>query len=411
MRVFSWRSSRPAACVLAGLLLMSCVMCGGGKAPPPGASSPPATSPAPTRSATSLPSLAGTWNQLPSPPKALSEGAQGVFTDRDLVVWDPLGTGGGTGFAYRESDRRWRSISKGAVLGGSDFVMAWTGKVVVVWGGRSANSSRETTKGSRYNPATNTWRAMSKGPLTSTRAEAVWTGKVLIFVGTRGDGPREAPELAFYDPQSDRWGTIPAGSLGVRNSASVVWSGTEVLIWGGSKGGYQTSSGMQPVSFATDGAAWNPETKTWRTLATAPIAGRIYQVSAWDGNEMIVWGGADRSRKFSDGAAYDPKANQWRPIAAAPFAARSVSGTWTGRELIVWGGLVTDPTDETTEIATARGAYYRPAEDAWGPLPTSPLKPRVGNISAWTGSQALYLGGCCIRDEDSYQDGASLKTA
>ncbi len=89
----------------------------------------------------------------------------------------------------------------------------------------------------------------------------------------------------------------------------------------------------------------------WTTLAPAPIEGREDHTATWTGTELIVWGGSAYERAplpdsgelltfRDDGAAYDPAAGTWRAVAPAPVPARSGhTAVWTGTEVIVWGGF------------------------------------------------------------------------
>ncbi len=59
---------------------------------------------------------------------------------------------------------------------------------------------------------------------------------------------------------------------------------------------------------------------TWATMAPFPLESRLDPSTLWTGTEMIVWGGHDRfGEVFVDGAAYDPRTDTWRTIADYPF--------------------------------------------------------------------------------------------
>ena len=96
------------------------------------------------------------------------------------------------------------------------------------------------------------------------------------------------------------WSELPPAPITPRAGASVVWTGTELLVWGGESDD-QTLHG--------DGAAYNPTTRRWRTLPPAPLSPRVQQAEVWDGGEMLVWGGYDHvsptGHVTNDGAAYD----------------------------------------------------------------------------------------------------------
>ena len=72
----------------------------------------------------------------------------------------------------------------------------------------------------------------------------------------------------------------------------------------------------------------------------AAPAGRNYHTAVWTGSEMLVWGGWNGSSALNDGGRYDPVGNSWRMIntAGAPVARRYHTAVLNGSEMIVWGG-------------------------------------------------------------------------
>lgn len=85
---------------------------------------------------------------------------------------------------------------------------------------------------------------------------------------------------------------------------------------------------------------------------------------------MLVWGGvASRRVPFTDGAAYDPDADTWRtlPSTGAGALAERTGATWTGEELILVG------------VASAPNAFlasdtfaFDPASGDWRALEPTP---------------------------------------
>ncbi len=130
---------------------------------------------------------------------------------------------------------------------------------------------------------------------------------------------------------------------------------------------------------------------SWRPLPRSPIAGRIAASAVWTGKEMIVWGGMARSVNAgprSDGAAYNPATRTWRRIARSPSGVLGNGGraaAWTGRGMVVWAGNSPD--------GPAGGAVYDPHTDTWRRLPNGPLGIRENYVSAWTGKELLIFGG------------------
>jgi hypothetical protein len=73
---------------------------------------------------------------------------------------------------------------------------------MIVWG---ALLNRPT--GGRYNPATNTWTPVATGDLPDSRAEhsAIWTGSVMVVWGGSGVSGSVLGSGGRYDPATDTW--------------------------------------------------------------------------------------------------------------------------------------------------------------------------------------------------------------
>jgi hypothetical protein len=190
---------------------------------------------------------------------------------------------------------------------------------------------------------------------------------------TRGEGATAAQLAAGH------WAIVPAAPVGVR-AASVVWTGKEILVWGEAQ---LPDSSQSP--FRTTGAAYDPNTRSWRVLPFAPIGTANGQAAVWTGSEMVIWGGASTS--ISDAAAYDPARNLWRTLPAAPLKRVGYTiGVWTG--------------DRAVFLAGAIAIAYLPATNRWQrlPRPTAahpPLSWRLGvaagsgRVLAWSVSEAM----------------------
>lgn len=170
-------------------------------------------------------------------------------------------------------------------------------------------------------------------------------------------------------------GGAAGGTAAGAERAVGVWTGHELLVWGGA---VATAQGPGQA-FVADGAAYDPATGAWRTLAPGPLEGRTGAAAVWTGTELVVWGGLGATAHLGDGARYDPAADDWTPLPAAPLSPRSAaSAVWTGREVVVLGG-------QDNAGPRAEAAAFDPAAGAWRPLP--PLLPRswgFGQDAVWT---------------------------
>ena len=189
------------------------------------------------------------------------------------------------------------------------------------------------------------------------------------------------PVIASYACTNDTW-TPTLYKLVERYGHTAVWTGTEMVIWGGKVPG--AASG-----FTDMGGRYNPATDTWTyTSVTGAPAGRYYHKAVWTGTEMIVWGGYNNTVYLNTGGRYNPTSNTWSTISATGVPAIRAYHTaiWTGTEMIVWGGY----SGGTNYLNT--GGRYNPTGDTWTAtnLTNAPAI-RAYHSAVWTGSE-MYCG-------------------
>jgi hypothetical protein len=166
---------------------------------------------------------------------------------------------------------------------------------------------------------------------------------------------------------------LEIGPLAPRSGHSVIWTGSEMIVWGG----WGDENG--DVRFA-DGAAFDLESGVWRVIAESPLTPRRDHQAAWTGEEMLIVGG-DGPR---DGAAYDPMSDSWRPLPDTPIQTSGdpieiTSSVWTGEGLVVW------------HVPSDQIAAYSPETDRWSRLPSTDLGVHRG-VLRWTGSDLYTFG-------------------
>ncbi|HEV7862648.1 MAG TPA: hypothetical protein VGR20_08110, partial [Acidimicrobiia bacterium] len=217
------------------------------------------------------------------------------------------------------------------------------------------------------------------------------------------------------EPDGPGWHLLPKAPIGGRVGHATVWTGREMLVWGG-----MSDLSSEPL---TDGAAFDPATRAWRTVPAAPLSRRYDPTAVWTGREVVIFGGISVDGDIlADGAAWDPASSRWRAIPASPLGARDGAVVaWAGDRLVVWGGATVpppesadaSPTSDTTEPASvsemrADGAAYVPATDRWVPVGVAPIPARSGAESVWTGTRLVVSGGYHEGDDDDRTDGAVL---
>jgi hypothetical protein len=210
-------------------------------------------------------------------------------------------------------------------------------------------------------------------------AAFVWTGsEVLAWGGCQGEAPAGcglAERGYSFDPERRTWRPLPP--IDASSSSNAVWTGRDAIFFENEPEGSEGAS--------LSGHAYEPAAGAWRTLPEAPVEARTSAVYVWTGREVIVWGGG-QGGESAQGAAYDPATDSWRRIADAPLGLNLSSGVWTGREMIVFGSLL--DSRNVAETRTSVGAAYDPKTDSWRTLPPSALSPQAA-AAAWVGGRMV----------------------
>jgi N-acetylneuraminic acid mutarotase len=208
---------------------------------------------------------------------------------------------------------------------------------------------------------------------------AVWTGSEMIVWGG-GVGSGVTNTGGRYDPVTDTWtATSTTDAPAARSLHTAVWTGSEMIVWGG-----QGTSG-----FLNTGGRYDPATDTWTAISTtdAPVA-RYEHTAVWTGSEMIVWGGLDSGGVVNTGGRYNPVTDTWTAISTtnAPAARFIHTAVWTGSEMIVWGG------NGGSDFDT--GGRYDPVTDTWTATSTTNAPAaRYAHAAVWTGSEMIVWSG------------------
>ena len=315
-----------------------------------------------------------------------------VWTGSEMIVWGGMGYGDmTTGGRYNPATNTWAAggtSTNGAPSARRSFSAVWTDGEMIIWGGYwyDGNPHWENT-GGRYNPSTNKWAATStSGAPAQCYHTAVWTGsEMIVWGGWSASGYLNTG--ARYNPSTNTWaGTSTNGAPDIRAWHTAIWTGNEMIVWGGS----------DTNTYLNTGGRYNPLSNTWAVSGTSTFgvpSARAYATAVWTGTEMIIWGGGDLSSLFRTGGRYNASTDSWAAggtsAAIPPTARHGHSAVWTGSEMVVWGG-----NDEVGTLNT--GGHYDPATDTWtaGGISTAgaPVD-RTGHTAVWTGNEMIVWGG------------------
>src|SRR5262249_11194102 len=156
----------------------------------------------------------------------------------------------------------------------------------------------------------------------------VWGGNDPLVHGYYDTGGR-------YTPGTDTWAPT-LGGLSARSRHTAIWTGSEMIVWGGAVGGGAIDTNT--------GGRYDPATDTLRATSTTSAAtARDSHVAVWTGSRMVVWGGTDVQTNSwpNTGGRYDPLNDSWQATSTngAPFDGTGqtwFAAVWTGTRMIVW---------------------------------------------------------------------------
>ncbi len=193
-------------------------------------------------------------------------------------------------------------------------------------------------------------RRVAVGVVAAVVAAVAVAGSV-VATGLRADEPAG---------RVGQWHELPTAPLSPRASAIVVWTGREVLVVGGATRVCPPNAdcASDPAASLRDGAAYDPATDSWRSVATAPAP--VSSEDEWavaDGRLVVRTGG-------TDWYLYDPADNAWQSVPA------DVQGQ--GYWLSGLGPRVYTPTHHGI-------AYLDVRSLTWTRLPPDPIRPALSD--------------------------------
>jgi len=137
---------------------------------------------------------------------------------------------------------------------------------------------------------------------------------------------------------------------------------------------------------------WSATTMT----DTTPIS-RAGHTQVWTGAEMIVWGGWDGQNTLYTGAVYSPTLSTWTAITTdgAPASRTAHTAIWTGSKMIIWGGYTVASSDTQT-IDNCETAWLSDATDVTTDISTDE---KEGTYSVSIDIATAFTNGLIAHDE------------
>ena len=355
------------------------------------------------------------------------EGSVGIFNGAEFLVFGGYDgtTRLNTGSVYNPKEDAWTlSSTTGGATGREYAKGVWTGERMIVWGGYDGTTYLGA--GYQYAPGqvfTHTGRAAWSAtdiadvdlPAARFRHSVIWTGKEMIVWGGLDSAGTALQTGGRYDPVANNWATLDnadADRPSIRKYHTAVWTGTRMIVWGGSD---NTAEGGDGTELNT-GGIYNPlepgGTANWTAVNTtlAPTVrdmhGAVWAYSGtntatWTG-KMVIWGGNDDGPSAqpnkSDGKYYvpdygNPEAGTWTALGATGKLTDGRFGhaMWfDGKNVGIWGGnngTLGTPANVATGAMLDLGV-----NTTWTAMSTTSAPSARTTTALWTGKYVVLFG-------------------
>ncbi|MBI4405960.1 MAG: hypothetical protein HY537_17505 [Deltaproteobacteria bacterium] len=218
------------------------------------------------------------------------------------------------------------------------------------------------------NPGTWDITSADNSPTVGDRKTVMADDRLLMFGGS--DYYSIKNNMALFDIRTNRWASSPVPlRLAYRAEPSMVWTGSRVIVWGG------TDWSGTFARETDDGMTFDPGTMTWKPMARAPFK-RSDHATVWTGERMLIWGGVTSTETkcypHRDGAIYNPQKNTWgrTKVDNAPSARTNPYAGWVQGKMVIFQGMGWTKNCKTSYLKD--GGIFDLATSRWTPISAPP---------------------------------------
>lgn len=352
----------------------------------------------------------------------------GVPTNRDGSL-QGLAPGGVRGV--------WQALPEGPLGPRHGALAFWVDGQVVVIGGTNSQPCPPTSNcgvpetalrdGAAFALSTGTWTTIAPSPVPIAYARGAVLGNTVYLSVPRSDRGQEEPTFLSYDAQGDRWEELPTPP-GVASSLSLHLVATDdaIVVYPDSQ-----DAGASPDLLL------QPETGEWRELPVDPLVPSFDRSMVWTGSELLLFAIEDVRQPVGSphlyrAAALNIASGTWGRLPDTSIAGSVPTWFWSAGRAVNptmgrvgdgdgvmgsgphYGGLLDPSTGMWTILphppegireyggpsvsgsehaVSWQGAILDVAAGTWLALPAPPDAADDGAAAVWAGDRLLVWGG------------------
>ncbi|MEW6026855.1 MAG: hypothetical protein AB1599_06150, partial [Planctomycetota bacterium] len=289
----------------------------------------------------------------------------------------------------------WKPNSNNSVSmieGRTGHTAVWTGTEMLIWGGYVVSGSTATyfEDGVRYNPTLDEWDYINDigAPSSRTGHTAVWTGSEMVIWGGRNSDTNFLMDGARYNPVNDTWTPLLDSTNAPisRSNHIAVWSPglNQMIIWGGYT--YRFDYDPDQYEYQNTGGRYDFSTDTWSSMPLTSTNSYYYRAYYWENGNWVL------RDVYFDRTIQAPTARAGEVLFSPLRVIGGHTGVWDeqNQRLFIWGGINSGGNTLDT------GGIWYASNNAWYeftyPASYTPVA-RSGHTAIWTGSQMCIFGG------------------
>jgi hypothetical protein len=209
---------------------------------------------------------------------------------------------------------------------------------------------------------------------------------MLVLAGCGGSFHDGTPGDSVSPDRTSSWQAVPAGPLSAREHAVGIWTGEEVLLIGGSDAPPCPPSAecaIPPTPPLADGAAFDPATGSWRSIAPAPLPVDWAEAVVSGGVAYLWVPGGPRPGERPAFLAYDIDGDRWTELPLPTEETSWYRIALGGERIVAYSG--SDEEGERPDFV------YDADADAWEELPDDPHSPAFDRLMVWSAAVLVLL--------------------